>query len=84
MYAGRFSNARHSLEETQLSRNQVTAMGVYRDDDVRAVPVLRDDLEPVNRLLVSDDIIQDLRSVLFYPRCAEKPRRLEPSGCIPW
>ena len=59
-------------------------MDSYRDDNVRAVSVLCDDLEPVNRFLVPDDIIQDLRSVLFYPRCAEKSRKLKPKGHVPW
>ena len=49
----------------------------YRDDDVRTVPILRDDLEPVDRLLVPDNIVQDLRPVLFYPGWAEKPGKHE-------
>jgi len=69
---------------TELNCNQATVMDSYRDDNVRAVPVPRDDLEPVNRFLVPDDIIQDLRPVLFYPRCAEKSRKLKPEGRIPW
>ena len=51
---------------------------------MRTVPILRDDLEPVNRLLVPDDIFQDLRSVLFYPRRAEKPRQSNVKEHIPW
>lgn len=41
---------------------------------MRAVPILRDDLEPVDRFLVPDDVIQDLRPVFFYPGRAEKLR----------
>lgn len=47
---------------------------------MRAIPILRNDLEPVDRLLVPDDIVQDLRPVLFYPKWAEKPRRHERRG----
>ena len=49
----------------------------YRNDDMRAVPFLRDNFEPLNCLLVPDDIIQDLRPELFYPICAEKFRKTQ-------
>ena len=51
---------------------------------MRAVAIFRDDLEPVNRLLVPDDIIQDLWPILFYPTCAEKLRKSKPEGRVPW
>ena len=44
---------------------------------MRAVPILRNDLESVDRLLVPDDIVQDLRPVLFYPRRAEESKKRE-------
>ena len=84
MYAGRFSDARHSLEETVHQAVINTLWWHYRDDNMGTVSVFRDDLEPVNRLLVPDDIIQDLRPVLFYPRRVENPRKSKPEGRIPW
>lgn len=57
-----------------------TSKTPYRNDDMRTVSVLRDDLEPLNRLLVSDDIVQNLRSILFYPTCTEGPRKKNTRG----
>ena len=47
---------------------------------MRAVPVLRDDLESLNRLLVPDDIVQNLRPILFYPMRAENPHEIDATG----
>ena len=41
----------------------------YGKDNVRAVSLFCNDLQPVNGLGVSDDIVQQDRSVLFYPAC---------------
>lgn len=44
---------------------------------MRTIPVLRNDFESLDRLLVPDNIIQFLRSVLFYPIRVERPRKID-------
>jgi len=78
MNAGRFSDTRHSLKVPSVKPVSKEEQSIsYRNDNVRAIPILRDDLEPVDRLLVPDDIVQDLRPVLFYPKWGEKPTKRE-------
>jgi hypothetical protein len=60
MYASCFPNTRHPLQNRPLIQAEGTEMKEqkYRDDYVRAISVLGDDLESLNGVDISNDIIQ--------------------------
>ena len=66
MYACSFPDTWHSLRRI-VRKCTVESRVTYRYDDVRTVPIPRNDFEPLNGVCVTDDVVQDTWPVLFDP-----------------
>lgn len=69
MDARRFPNTWHplSIVKSRLQRQLHLKKWAYRDDEMRHITILCDDLQPRNGVAVSDDIVEYAWAILLDP-----------------